>query len=956
MSRPRSRWRLWGSPLRVRATSAGSSRGATLRANKKRIRLTFKKRFWKTLGTTLGAGLIVLLILFAWYAKDLPNPTNLSTRRVAQSSKILDRNGKLLHEFGEQKRTVITSDQVSDYAKKATVAVEDKDFYAHHGLNFKGILRAAISNTFNLSKFTQGGSTITQQYIKSALLTSERQISRKIKEAILAIEIESIYSKDEILAGYLNEIPYGNNAYGIESASRIYFGKSASELTLAEAATLAAIPQRPSYFSPYGSHLDELFDRKDYVLDQMVKTKAITQEEADKAKKEGPNKENPSFQPRSASIKAPHFVFYVRDELIKTLGDEQNAEIILGQEGYVVTTSLDLSVQEMAEKVVKETGPKYLDRAKAENAAMVVIDPASGDILAMVGSIDYFNDKFGSVNVATSLRQPGSSFKPLVYATGFKSRFSPSSVLFDLKTDFGNYSPDNYDGSTHGPVTVRQALNMSLNIPAVKMLDLVGIDEALKTASDLGISTLNDRDKYGLSLVLGAGEVKLVEMVHAYSVFANQGKKMPLTPILKIVDKSGKEIVNNTDVNKRAGEQVLDPQVAFLMSDVMSDQAAKSPVFGKGLLVSGHTVASKTGTTQSWKDGWTIGFTPQVAVGVWAGNNDGTPMRQGADAISVAAPIWRTFMQTYLSDKPNVEWTRPGEVQQVAVDKLSGKLPSDGCSSEVITDWFASWNVPKDRDDVHKAVFVDKFSGKLATSDTPQEAVETRCYRTLHSERPSRSNWEAPVLAWASANGYNQGDQPPTENDDVHVSNKKPTIKITSPTKDQSVSTNLTVAFEVSAPSYKTTETRLKVDDQVVSTGNGDVRALSTTLAAGQHTLKAVIVDEVSNIVESEAVTITVTAGTTLGPVNNLTASVNGRSATLSWHNPSDSSLGAVRLYSSTNANQLGSAVQTVASQAGTVGSAALFNLSPSTYYLTAKTVDKNGAEGGSTTTVFAIL
>jgi 1A family penicillin-binding protein len=843
----------------VRAGSGSAGRGATLRANKQRQKLTFRKKMWKTIGTAVGAGLIILLVLFAWYAKDLPNPTNLSTRRVAQSSKILDRNGKLLYEFGEQKRTVVETDKISNYLKQATVALEDKDFYKHHGLNFKGILRAAISNTFGLSQFTQGGSTITQQYIKTALLTSDRKISRKIKEAILAIEIESIYSKDEILAGYLNEIPYGNNAFGAESASRIYYGKSASDLTLSEAATLAAMPQRPSYFSPYGSHLDDLFARKDYALDQMAKVGFITQEEADKAKTEAPTLANPSFLARNASIKAPHFVFYVRDELIKILGDEQSAELVLGQEGYVVTTSLDLAVQEMAEKVVQETGPKYLERAKATNAAMVVIEPSSGDVLAMVGSIDYFNDQFGSVNVATSLRQPGSSFKPIVYATGLKGRFSPSSVLFDLKTDFGNYSPDNYDGSTHGPVTVRQALNMSLNIPAVKMLDLVGIDEALKTAKDLGITTLTNRDQYGLSLVLGAGEVKLVELTHAYSVFANQGTKMPLTPILKIVDKTNQEIVNNTDVSKRAGERVLDPQVAYLMADVMSDQAAKAPVFGKGLLVTGHQVASKTGTTQSWKDGWTVGYTPQIAVGVWAGNNDGTPMRQGSDAISVAAPIWRAFMQTYLADKPNVTFTAPTGVGQVTTDRLSGKLPNDGCATDNVTDWFASWNMPKDKDDVHKAVYIDKYSGKLATALTPPAAAEIRCYRTLHSERPDRSNWEAPVLAWAAANGYNSGEVPPTETDNVHISDKLPSATIVSPVNNQTVSVgNLTVTFEVSEPAYQITVTTLKLDDQIVATGNRDSRSFTITPSAGQHTLKLVVSDEVGNTIESPAVTVLV--------------------------------------------------------------------------------------------------
>lgn len=951
------RWRLWGSPLRVRTRTVSSSRSATLKQNKKRVRSSWKKKAWRIIGYAAGASLLLTLLLFAWYAKDLPNPTSLTTRHISQSSKILDRNGQLLYEFGEEKRTIVPSEKISEHIKHATVAVEDQAFYKHHGLNFKGIARAVIYNTFGLSKFTQGGSTITQQYIKNALLTQEKKLSRKIKEAILAIEIESTYSKDEILSGYLNDTAYGNNAFGVESASRLYFGKSAQDVTLAEAATLASIPQRPSYLSPYGNHLDDLFARKDFVLDQMAREGYITKEEAAEAKKAAPSKENPAFKPRSYSIKAPHFVFYVRDELIKILGGDQDAEQALGQEGYVVVTSLDLGVQEMAEKVMQETAPRVLERAQASNSALVAIDPTSGDILAMVGSIDYFNEQFGSVNVATSLRQPGSSFKPIVYVTGFKGRFSPSSVLFDLTTDFGGYTPANYDHSTHGPVTVRQALNMSLNIPAVKMLDLVGIDEALKTARDLGINTLTKRDQYGLSLVLGAGEVKLVELVHAYSVLANQGKKMPLTPILSVTDKVGKKVVDN-DPTKRAGEQVLDPQAAYLISDVMSDQAAKAPVFGRGLLVPGHTVASKTGTTNSWKDGWTLGFTPQIAVGVWAGNNDGRTMRQGADAISVAAPIWRNFMQMYLSDKPDKPFSRPTEVQTITVDRLSGKLPNEGCSADVITDHFASWNAPKDRDDVHKIARIDRFSGKLATPETPLEAIESRCYRQLHSERPDRPNWEAPVAAWAAANGYNASGQPPTETDDVHVPSKRPSVKITSPQEGQKVGPSLTVTVDVSAPVYKVTEVRLIVDDQLAGTVTQGPYSFEIKLNPGTHTLRASVSDEVLNKVDSALVTVTALAETSGNPpsdsgsnvsaVSNLKANVAGKNIMLTWKNPNDANLAAVRIYSSTTAGQLGNLVQTIPAQSNTAGSAALFNLSPATYYLTARSVDKNGAEGGS--------
>lgn len=958
----RRRWSLFGNPLSLsvkratsrRPASSGSGEGRRLRNSRynRWRQLTPKqkgRRILRSTGLFLGGFFVFMLLLFAVYAKDLPNPTTLASRNVAQSTKILDRNGIPLYEiFRDERRTIIKPDEISQYLKDATVAIEDNTFYNHHGVRPTAILRAALANTIGHSRFTQGGSTITQQYIKNALLTDEKKLSRKIKEAILALEIETIYDKQEILAGYLNEIPYGNNAYGVETAAHTYFNKAAKDLNLSESATLAAIPQRPSYFSPYGNHLDELFKRKNLVLDEMVKNGFITEAQATEAKAAAPNAEHPDFTPRSESIKAPHFVFYVRDQLIKQLGgDEQDAEQQLVSGGYTITTTLDWEVQKMAEEAVKNNMAKA-NGYNATNAGLVAVDPKTGEVLAMVGSVDFNNKDFGSVNVATSLRQPGSSFKPFVYATGFKGSYSPASVLFDLSTDFGNYRPSNYDGSTRGPVTIRQALSWSLNIPAVKMLDLVGIDEALKTAKDLGITTLNDRDKYGLSLVLGAGEVKLVEMVHAYSVFANNGNKMPLTSILKMVDKEKKTIIDITSEN-RTGDQVIDPQVAFLMQDVMSDIPTKSVVFGNSLTIPGHQVGSKTGTTQSFKDAWAIGYTPQIAAGVWVGNNDGTEMKKGADGSVVAAPIWRAFMNKFLSDKPNEPFVAPSNVSQVTVAKLSTKLPNPNCTSDTVTDWFASWNKPTEQDSVNKIVNIDKVTGKLATDQTPADQIDQRCYRVLHSERPNKPNWEAPVLAWATANGYNM-DSIPTAYDDVHTAKNKPVVTINSISNGQGIAKNGAVVTATATATNNIVQVIYYVGGQ--QKGQGTSAPYSATLndlPTGDQTIRAVAYDVYGNQGEASINVIVTDGGGYPGTVSGVNVSVSGKDITLSWSNPGDSDLSSIKVYESSQSGSLGSLSRTVAASSGSKGVTVLSGHASGTYYYTLRAVNKSNIENPTT-------
>ncbi len=960
--RKRSRWSLFSNPLIPRPTR--NSRQFSRQPNSQSRRKKSGPSFWqldrrekgrfllKWAGLFAGGFILFSLLLFAVYAKDLPNPTNLSSREIAESTKILDRNGNILYEiYNEERRTLVASDRISNYVKEATVALEDDDFYNHHGIDLTGIMSAAFDNITGRTTYTRGGSTITQQFIKNALLTKEKTISRKLKEAILSIEIETIYSKDEILSGYINEIPYGSNAYGIESAAHTYFNKSAADLTLSESAFLASIPQRPSYFSPYGDHLDKLFARKDYALDQMVKKDFITKEEAEEAKLATPTLENPGLAERKESIRAPHFVFHVRDQLVELLGGEEEAEQRLAKEGFTVTTTLDLETQELAELALEEQAPSVFERRNASNSALVAIDPNSGDVLAMVGSIDFFEEKFGSVNVATSLRQPGSSFKPIVYATGFEGAYSPATVLFDLKTDFGGgYSPSNYDGSEHGPVTAREALAWSLNIPAVKMLELAGLDESLKMARDLGINSLNDRDRYGLSLVLGAGEVQLLELVHAYSVFANEGEIMPLTTILKVTDKEGKTIVDITE-DERKGKQVLNKQTAYLMSDILSDNATRANVFGNSLVIGGHQVAAKTGTTQSYRDAWTIGYTPQIAAGVWVGNNDNTEMRSGSSGSVTAAPIWRAFMNAFLSDKENMQFPRPGELQQVEVDKLSGKLPSDSCSTERVSDWFTSWNKPTEKDDVHQEVKIDKVSLKLATEDTPEEFIEIRCYRQVHSLRPEKPNWEGPVLAWAETNGYSQTDQPPTEFDDVHTEAKRPTIQISTPTNNSKVDNNFEIKSATSS-SFSIDKVEYYLNDEFIGDAKDNPYSMSVSgKNAGKYTLKAKVTDKIGNVGET-TIEIEIKEKNAPGAVSSPSGSASGGTVTLSWTNPTDGDLASVRIYESGTSSTIGNLVKTVSTLPNTNSSAKLYGKVTGTYYYTLRPIDNNGNENQSSNRV----
>ena len=833
-----------------------------------------KRKIWRLiLYGVLGVFLFIIL-LFAWYAKDLPTPQKMNARQATESTKIFDRNGNLLYSTGEKRRTVISQDQMPKSIRQATVAIEDKDFYKHHGLDFSGIFRAILVD-ITRGKTSQGGSTITQQFVKNALLSPKKSFARKIKEAILSIELEQTRSKEEILTLYLNEIPYGSNVYGVEEASKFYFNKSAKDLSLSEAATLAALPQAPTYYSPFGTHTDALFARKNAVLNDMATMGYITQDEADKAKKESPDKEQPNFASRKEDIRAPHFVLFVRERLIDLYGER-----MVNEGGLQVTTTLDGNLQSAAEDAIA-SGSSKLGAYGANNAAMVSTDPKTGQIFAMVGSKDYFdiaND--GNVNVTVANRQPGSAFKPFAYATGFKKQYNPAYTLFDLKTDFGGgYSPDDYDGRTRGPVSARYALANSLNIPAVKMLSLAGVPNTIATAKDLGITTLTDPNRYGLALVLGGGEVKPLEMAGAYGGFANGGNFATLTPFMKIKDSSGKTLYEFKE--GKNVKSVLDPQIAYEIDDILSDNSVRRDIFGESLVVPDYRVAVKTGTTQEFRDAWACGATPNLTAVVWVGNNDNTKMRAGADGSVVAAPIFRNYMSNALPRLKKDEFTRPSGIQEVTVEKFSNRLPTQ-YSQNLIKDYFASWQVPTEKDNVNVVVNVNKLNGQLATDSTPAALIEHRVYRDIHSERPDYPNWEDPVRSWAAANGY--VGKPPSSNDTSYEGNA-PSVSITSPTNGASYVSGAQVSVAANASSAMGVREVRFTFASLSSTDSGSPYSATfntSGVMTGDHKLTATVYDN-NGVSAESSVTISITP-TNHTQSNITTGDITGNSATVSFN------------------------------------------------------------------------
>lgn len=630
-------------------------------------------KFFSIIGgvVLLVLGFSLLVVAFS----PVPDLNTLSTRKISESTRILDRTGQtVLHDLNpDVTRNIVPLEEISPNIQKATLAIEDSAFYEHNGISIPAIIRSVFVNITSGS-FAQGGSTITQQVVKNTLLTNEKSIIRKLHEWVLAIKLEQRYSKDEILALYFNNTPYGGTLYGIEAATRAFYGKSAKEVSLAEAAYLAALPQAPTYFSPYGNNKEDLEIRKNYVLERMLKLGYITKEEHD-----GAVAEEVVFSPaQNNSIIAPHFVFYIQQYLEERYGPTAVTQ------GLDVVTTLDVDLQRSAEAIVNEYALSNAQNFNAENAALVAMDPKTGEILAMVGSRDYFDENIdGNYNIALANRQPGSSFKPFTYAVALGKGYTPATAIFDLPTQFstacapsdiGNseypcYAPGNYDDKFRGPMTFTTALAQSINIPAVKVMYLAGINNVIDMATAMGITTLGDAKQYGLSLALGAAEVRLLDMVNAYSVFANEGMKHPTTGVLKVMETDGTVL----EEYKPEGQLVLDPGVARDISFMLSSNEARFPEYppNNPFHFEGYDVAAKTGTTNDYRDAWTIGYTPSIVVGVWAGNNDNRPMVKQV-AGYIVAPMWREFMLVALEKFPQEYFGEPRPIPDNAPAVLRG--------------------------------------------------------------------------------------------------------------------------------------------------------------------------------------------------------------------------------------------------------------------------------------------
>ena len=779
----------------------------------------------------IGSFLILPLMAF-----NLPSPDKV-VRREGFSTKIMDRNGEALYDiFAEQKRTPTELSNIPQDLKNATIAIEDKNFYTHQGFDPAGMLRG-FTRIFTRG-YAQGGSTLTQQLVKNVLLTPERSVWRKVREFVLAIQIERKYSKDEILQMYLNEAPYGGTAWGVESASETYFGKSVKDLDLIESAILAGLPQRPSVYSPYSSEPEAYKNRTKQVLRRMRDDGYINKDQDEQALKD---LENVKFQEKGASFKAPHFVQYVQKIL-----EERYGERVVELGGLRVTTTLDLDLQEKAQDIVKEEIDK-VKNLKISNGAAVVLDPQTGEILAMIGSRG-FNDPDidGQVNVTVSLNQPGSAIKPITYVTAFKKGYSPATLLMDTPTEFPGgtgqptYNPVNYDGKFRGNIQVRYALGNSVNIPAVKMLSMVGVKDMLTTAYDLGLTTLEPNketlSRVGLAVTLGGGDVRLLELTGAYASFMNQGFRIDPIAVLEVEDSNGKVL---EQVRPDKGRRVLTPEQAYLIFDILSDNEARTAVFGPNsqLFIPGRQVAVKTGTTNDRRDNWTIGGNQYGVVGVWVGNNDNTEMLQVASGVTGASPIWRKIILEVLNGKPNTSIEVPGGIVTAAVDSISGNAAHDGFPSRI--EKFIAGTEPTD-DKVHVKLKVCKSDSKLATpSDIAAGNYDEKEYFVFKEEDPvskdGMNRWQAGIDSWLAGQSENKyhapseycGTQNPVNvefiNPKEHDSNLPNTFNI----KISADSTNDIVQIE------------LEVDDNKVRTFIKPPYEHQVDLANGVYTLRA---------------------------------------------------------------------------------------------------------------------
>jgi len=817
-----------------------------------------KKSFKNLILIVLGFGLLITGILIVWVSTlKLPDFKSFTERKIQSSTKIYDRTGTiLLYDIHENiKRTVIPYEEMGTNILNATVAIEDSEFYQHKGIRISSILRATVWAKLTGRKI-QGGSTITQQLVKNTLLTTERSLSRKIKEWILAVKIEKVMTKDTILALYLNEAPYGGNIYGIEEATKAFFGKNPKELTLAESAYLAAIPNGPTYYSPYGKNKDKLDERKNLVLNRMFELHFINEEEYIKGKNE-----SVIFLPEQPlHIAAPHFVFFIKDYLESRYGVST-----LEEGGLKIITTLDYNLQKRAEEIALEKAKENEKNWDGKNTAAVVIDPKTGQILSMVGSRNYFDKTIdGNFNVATAARQPGSSFKPIVYSLAFEKGYTEKTTLFDVKTEFNAscnpagtettpncYTPDNYDNAFRGPMTLRDGLAQSINVIAVKLLYLVGVSDSIKLAHNLGITTLkNDPNVYGLSLVIGGGETTLLDMTSVYGVFANNGIRNPQNGILSVEDSSG----NILEKFESKPQQIIKPNTTHILSSILTDDAARAPTFGSNsiLKIPGREVAVKTGTTNNNKDAWTIGYTPSVAVGVWVGNNDNKPMKKGGAAL--AGPIWNAIMTEAIKNLPIESFEKP--------------QPIDTSIPPILRGFWQGGNT----------FTVDSISGGLATEFTPPELRKETSITNVHTilywidkNNPLQTNntpgtgdsqyknWEYGIQRWweINKNKYQIITEAsrPNYSDNVHTEISKPIFDISGiENKTYKKNENITIIIEP-----KSINTISKIDVFINNTYLTSLKSYPFSASfipanigdiSSNNTIKIIGVDNLGNIGE----------------------------------------------------------------------------------------------------------
>jgi 1A family penicillin-binding protein len=794
---------------------------------------------------TLGTGL-----LFAWFAKDLPRPDKVQ-RHEGLSTVILDRNGEKLYDvYQDVNRIAVNWEDIPQFLKDATIAVEDKEFYKHKGLSRTGLIRAFVSTLF-LGKI-QGGSTLTQQLVKNVLLTNERSLPRKMKEAVLAIQIERKYSKDEILRMYLNEAPYGGTAVGVEAAAEYYFDKHVNDLGLAESAVIAGLPQSPSHYSPFGKDPKAYVARTQTVLRRMREDGYISAFAEAEARRQI---ETMIFASGDSGLRAPHFVAYVRELITQKFGEKT-----MDAGGLTVTTTLDWKLQEKAQKIVAEEVTKAKS-LKVGNGAAVVLDPATGQILAMVGSKDYTASDSGGFkfNVATQgLRQPGSALKPITYAAAFRKGYTASTVLLDVETKYPSgdpvkpeYNPKNYDSKYRGPVQLRFALANSINTIAVKVSALVGIRDILTLANDMGISSLapshDNMRRIGLSLTLGGGEVTLLELTGAYGVFATGGVLHEPVALLKVEDVKRKILFEQKPT---AGKRVLPQEIPYLLSDILSDNEARKEVFGlkSYLYIPGRTVAVKTGTTDDKRDNWTVGYTPSIVVGTWVGNNDNSPMHPSlASGVTGAAPVWNRIIREAIKDKPDEPFERPSNIVELDIDNYGGGWPVDGSGTR--KERFIKGTEPVGPAQIYQGIKVSKKdNNKLANPvEITRGEYDVKQFVVFSEKDPvstdGKNRWQEGIDAWVAAQGDGKF-HPPSE---VYDGPEEIGVAIREPSDQSRVDTNDVKVRADIGSTNDISEWEIQVDGTKVKEGSG-INILETiTVANGIHTISVKATDNKGN-------------------------------------------------------------------------------------------------------------